>query len=311
MFLRIDTSEGPRGGRRLIVIACDVCGKERSVAYCVTTLNRYQQRTSFCSSTCQNESQKNGKLRDQLNVYFVEKYGVKTPLLTEKAIQAKNLVIKNTYQKSRQTLLERYGVDNPMRINDVAQKQQDAIRSSRNGLHHFETDESLEKRRRTCIERYGHDHPMKVPSIVTSFPFKEVWRKSHLKKKENGTYIQSASERTFGAWLIMLFGKKNVSKGVNVNDWSIDFECEVEGFKFWIQYDGVYWHGLDAPSEVIQARQGPRAHRIANVVRRDEQQNQWFVKQGLLLLRVTDKEFERFIKCQRRKKRMNKQVSSK
>ena len=299
MFSRIERLNGPRSGRRVIVLLCDHCGKERRVNYAASTLEKYKCKLAFCGRDCQISSQKRGGLlREIVDDLFIKRYGVITPLNLEQSRQKLNHALQNGgLNNTKATLVERYDVVNPMNIPGVAAKVQSKIRANRDGLHHLETEISLNKRQKTCLERYGVDHPMRCADIVNRFPFKEVWQKSHSRKKENGTYVQSSSERKFGAWLICVFGKNRVQRGVLVNGWSIDFVVQVdESTAVYIQYDGVYWHGLDANEDIIKVREGPRARRIVKVFERDKEQNAWFKEHERLLYRITDKVFERYLK---------------
>ena len=54
-------------------------------------------------------------------------------------------------EKSRQTCLERYGVDNPMKLDQFKEK-----------VKHYDVGAAKEKSRQTCLERYGVDNPMKL-----------------------------------------------------------------------------------------------------------------------------------------------------
>jgi len=271
------------------------------VEYSVTTLTHAQCKRRFCSRECQRMSQISGLLRKDQETIWVEKYGVVTPLnMSGSRDRLREALLNGGLDKTKETLQAKYGVDNPMKIAGVPARQQQSIRDKRNGSHHLEIEEGLEKRRQTCVEIYGYDHVMKVPSIIEAFPFKEVWLKSHATKKKNGTYKRSKDERTFEAWLRMVFGKCNVERGVIVNGWSIDFRINIGDSSFYIQFDGDYWHGKDVGEAQLFARKNKQALRIQATFMRDKQQRTWFTDNKLDLQRVTDKEFERFI-WQRRK----------
>lgn len=294
MFVRVDIIQGVAKSKRYVVIKCDECGCEKNINYCVANLEKAKKRPSFCSRACQVQSQKSGALRVATDNIFLERYGVSTPLLLDNVKQKRRDLSAEVIEKTKSTLMDRYGVDNPMKIKEVADKQQAKIRFGRDGKHHLQTDEGLSKRANTCLEKYGVDHPMRSKAVIEKFPFKDVWAKSHVTKKNNGTYAQSRSEKLFYAWLILVFGKKNVKKGVIVNGWSIDFEVNCNA-TIYVQYDGIYWHGKDTDERSLRQRQGARARRIIATYERDKLQNKWFAENGLLLQRVTDKEFERFI----------------
>ena len=64
--------------------------------------------------------------------------------------------------KQRQTLIDKYGVDNPMKVKDIANRMSTTVKSK-------SIDEkrlTLEKRKATVLQKYGADSIMKVPGIV-------------------------------------------------------------------------------------------------------------------------------------------------
>ena len=65
------------------------------------------------------------------------------------------------------------------------------------------------------------------------------------------------------------------------------YQCDYCGSKF----DGVYWHGLNRPIEIIKESLTPRDHTIYRTWERDRLQEKWFYDHDLKLIRVTDLEF--------------------
>lgn len=75
-----------------------------------------------------------------------------------------------------------------------------------------------------------------------------------------------------------------VKRFVFVNGWSIDIF--VPSINTYVQFDGIYWHGLDRPIEE------QRNLKIKKKYFRDIEQNEWFLSHGLKLIRITDVEWE-------------------
>lgn len=132
------------------------------------------------------------------------------------------------------------------------------------------SDVMLEQKKMTCVERYG------VPFVSQ---VGDVKQKKHLTRKQNGTYGMSYAEGRFYTFLCDHYGSDAVERQVIVNGWSIDFY--IKSTKTWVQFDGVYWHGLMyAYSELTV---GQRV-----VYDKDRAQDSWFLARGMQLVRITD-----------------------
>jgi hypothetical protein len=94
--------------------------------------------------------------------------------------------------------------------------------------------------------------------------------------------------------LVNQYGESNVLRQVRVTPyWIVDFY--VSSIDTYIQFDGVYWHGLDRPIEQIK-ESGTFGHiRDASIYRKwcvDRQQDKWFLETGKKLVRITDQELK-------------------
>ncbi len=81
---------------------------------------------------------------------------------------------------------------------------------------------------------------------------------------------------------------------------SIDFH--IKPLDFYIQVDGVYWHGLDRPFEEVMARSGKHGDIIRGKWLRDRLLDEQCRNKSIRLVRITDQEmndpswsFERWI----------------
>ena len=79
-----------------------------------------------------------------------------------------------------------------------------------------------------------------------------------------------------------------VTRWPRINNWSIDMCVNVNNEVIYVQYDGVYFHGLDRPIEETLARQNEQSKVIARTYHRDIEQNVWFRNNSLKLVRFTD-----------------------
>lgn len=156
----------------------------------------------------------------------------------------------------KRTLKKRYGVDNPSSLEWVKQKKVETTR-----LH------------------YGVDNPQQHP---------EIKRRSIETYAKNSFCVwTSKPERAFGELLCAKFGRENVKVQQLVErKWSIDFY--VKSIDTYVQFDGVYWHGLDRPIDVIKASSKPRDQGIYGKWIKDRELDAHMCERGMRLVRVTD-----------------------
>lgn len=275
------------------LVTCDHCG------------DRFERARSqikehcFCSRKCSNRSKTSGGV---LHRHFVElsreKFGVDNPFAS-KDVQKK---LRDTLlrrhgvdnpqkslgirEKTRETCIKRYGVDNPAKSDAVKQRTQATMQSRsitvRQGIN--------KKREFTNTERYGVPFQMQREDVKARFDFVGVAEKSHVTKVKNGRFGNvSIVEREFLECLKREFGTHDIDHQTCVGGWSIDFY--IRSLDTFVQFDGVYWHGLDRPLELIRCGRSSKDASIYKKFLRDRKQDRWFEQNGLTLVRITDKEF--------------------
>jgi hypothetical protein len=234
-----------------ICYECDTCGKP--------FIRNYKKRLTisktgfFCSNKCSNENRmKLGIL--QQNLFSKEN--------RKKAKEAKARKtpeeMKEISEKAKRTSRERYGVDNISQLPEIKKKKE-----------------------QTVLKNYGVKHQWSSPKIREQI---------HQKMKENGSYNHiSKPQKRFHKVLIEYFGKQNVEHSLMVNGWEIDFY--IKSMDTYVQFDGIYWHGLDRPLNEIRKIKSQRDKAILKTVERDYLQNCWFKDNNLKLIRITDKQF--------------------
>lgn len=235
----------------------------------------------------------------------LERYGVENVFeseLIKKRIEETNMIrfgVKHnsnnpdTVNKRKKTSLERFGVECRLSSADVRKKAQDTMIKKYGVQYGFQSKIIDEKISDTMLEKYGVRYGFQSKEILDKCHSPEAKLKRHKTMKANGTYGKSKSEDEFFELLCKRFGEDNVERQVNINGWSIDFKVN----DTYIQFDGVYWHGLDRDIEVIKEFKNPRDKVIYKTFLRDQEQNNWFAQQKIKLVRITDHEFKRNKKC--------------
>lgn len=232
-------------------------------------LNSDPTRLTFCTLKCSKASNSDGRLASKRTAAVKDTNDIHGSEILE---------------KRRTTMINRYGVDNSMHVDHIRERAIAAMRARTVD----QKESALAKREMTCMKRYGVRCTFQSEDLMQHVDVKQRRRAAHETMKRRGTYASATSrgEERLYEMLAERFGSDDVTRHVSVNGWCIDLH--VESIDAYIQFDGVYWHGLDRPIEVIRKFNTPRDRVIYETWRRDRQQNAWFRLNGLTLLRVTD-----------------------
>lgn len=195
--------------------------------------------------------------------------------------------------KKRARDLESLGVSSTLLLPETKRKTIDTLQKQYGSIEVFKRH-VVESCRNTCVERYG------VPSFLLRDEVKEkarlasrskqALRRRHETMKRNGTYGTGSSkaEDTFYAHLIKVFGDENVFRHVQLYEHDVDFY--VASIDTYVQFDGVYWHGLDRPLHVIAKHKSARDRSIHAAYLNDQRMNESCRQAGIQLVRFTDVE---------------------
>lgn len=292
---------------------CDECGIE----FHIKAKAKIQQQFHFHNRECMNKSMKNGILRSKTDETSLSKYGTLNPAQSQ-----------HVKQKMQQTCLDRYGVRFATSNNEIRSKMSktaiqtfakngEEIQARRRktnqikrGVDYPMSDPIVRaKSIKTCNERYGCDNPaklqithdkavntlmkrygvkntMSIPGMYDRIDWKKASVKRHETMKREGTYRKSKPENKFYTILCDKFGTDNVERQCFINKWPIDFY--VKSIGTYIQLDGVYWHGLDRPIELIAEHKTKRDVQIHKKWLTDREQDKWFITNNLTLVRITE-----------------------
>lgn len=231
----------------------------------------------------------------------IEHYGVDNPF---KSDDVKKKIRQTTFdhfgveysmqseevkEKSRSTCLERYGVECQLQTQHA---KENAVRSFREKFgvdRPMLSEEFREHMRECCRNKYGVDYPLQSDVVKMSVDWKSARQKAHETMKREGTYGKSVAEDHFYEALCCVYGANDVERQIDMNGWSIDFH--VVSIDTYVQFDGVYWHGLDRPIEAVRECVSSRDGIIARTWEIDREQERWFREHRLRLVRVTDEEY--------------------
>jgi len=307
-----------RNGRmkRTLRCLCDAC--ERVECF-KPWKNRYKLY-HFCSRSCSNTAQRpNGLLYKQVVETNLRLFGHEFPTQLSSIMEKQHETNRCRYGADRCTLMraafsKKYGVSNPSNVHDVVKRrllsniekygvpstfQVDVVKhkirktnNSRYGVPFYvQTDRFKSDAYWTNILRFGVGYPMQSHAVRERIDWRAAAEKRHKTMKENGMYgcRMSKPERIMYDHLVGLYGT-GVEHQVFVHRWPIDFY--IRQTDVYVQVDGVYWHGLDRPIEMIKESKNPRDKNIYKKYLTDRKQEVWFKNNGKTLLRVTDKQIK-------------------
>jgi hypothetical protein len=228
----------------------------------------------------------------------IEKYGVDHPWKDD-SIHAKTIAKTrelyggNTWEVSSSlrvvvdvTMLERYGTTKPMSSPEIKERYKQTMLANW-GVEFPQQSEAIrEKTKEVWMEHYGVDHPMKSDEVKAGIDWSEQRRKQNETFKIRGVW-GSKPENEFGEWLASIFSEDDVKKQSWINCQSIDFY--IVSIRTYVQFDGIYWHGLDKSYDDL-------ASWIKDRFIRDRKMDDWFeskISDGWKLFRLTDEQWDR------------------
>jgi len=263
----------------------------------------------------------NNDVKEKAKNTCIEKYQHISPM-QDKEIQ----------QKSKQTCLKNHNVQYPQQSEDIRKKSKKTCLKQFGTEHASQSTEIKDKIKKTCIEkfgfsnamqneqirnkqmqtlyeRYGVINPSQSKEIRAKIDYQSIAKKAHKTMKQRKNYGKSKIEETFHNTLNVIFNNKNIERQCVLDKWSIDFY--ITSMKLYIQFDGVYWHGLNRSLETIKLFKNKRDEVIYQTYLRDQMQNNFCKINNINLLRITDQEFKKaknpveFIKQLFKQKKLN------
>ena len=262
---------GPIKNHRWFV-KCEICGFERWVTDGAQPEKKPTHHCKSCASRITGKSKdRQAKQRQTL----LEKYGCINAFQSPQTLK---------------TVRARYGVDNVFQAESVKER----IKATNLEVHGVEyPSQSVEiraKSEKTWMKTLGAKRPLCSEAVKSRIDFVAAAQKRHENAKLSGAYGSGVSkhELRFLSELNELFGPENVEHQCLINNQRIDFL--LTHHNVYIQFDGVYWHGLMKPIEKLEQETAPRSKAIVDKYYCDRRQDKWFADNNLTLIRITDEE---------------------
>ncbi len=204
---------------------CHVCGKP--VEFVGKPSLKYR---TYCSLSCLSKDTANK---------VEQKYGVRSTLRLD-----------DIQEKSKFTLLEKYGVDHNWKVKEIHDKtvqktselydRKDLVEKSKQTKLERYGDanyNNYEKAKETWLEHYGVDHPLKIKEIIEN-----AQQKRQITLKKNGTYNTSKIEENLADYL----NKHNIKFERQYTSKSYPFNCDfyLNDYDLYIEIQGTWLHGV-------------------------------------------------------------------
>lgn len=199
---------------------------------------------------------------------------------------------KEVQAKIVATNMEKYQVPYTVLDPEIKKKGLDTLYKNYGVTNPSLSPEIQVRREATFEERYNVKNPTMLKEIRDKIDYHDLWLKAHETKKKNGTYKKSKTEDKFYNFLVSQFLINNVSRQILMFDKIIDFLVVIENKEIFIEFDGIYFHGLDRPIQIIEESLKIRDKYIAKRYWEDRWLDQMMNENNKVLVRVTDKEFK-------------------
>ena len=136
--LYIDVKDLNNSSREYIKVKCDICGEEKEITYYKYLDNIKKYGIYSCSTKCSSFKNKLTKK---------EKYGDEN---------------YNNRDKSKETCLEKYGVENVQQDNDIKEKTNNTNIEKYGNSTLMKNDIIKNKQQKTMLEKYGNVHALNI-----------------------------------------------------------------------------------------------------------------------------------------------------
>lgn len=152
--------------------------------------------------------------------------------------------------KSKKTCIDKYGVDNPMKSQEVKDILKNSLLEKYGVDHYSKTDEYKEKYKNTCLEKFGVDSPLKSDLIKnkiiktniknTGFPYpmqsniiKDKSKKTCQDKYNTDTYSQTE-------------GCKEEIRNTNLEKFGVDSYSKTNEYKIKVKETNLGKYGVES-----------------------------------------------------------------
>lgn len=285
--------------------------------------------------------------KEKIKETNLERYGVPQVLQSEKIKEKiKNTMIetygvdhqsrsKEVQEKRKQTCREKYGTEHPMQNSSIKQKMINTHEEKYGGLG-YQSDEIYEKVKKTNLERYGSEYPVQNEDIkkkIEETNLKNLGAKSPFGSDKVKEKIKETHLKKYGVdtpWKAKVVRDK--IKKTNLARYGVDNPSKAEEVKEKLKKTFLNKYGIDHQMKVKEIQEKARQTKIKNIKEYIEKNDYSIVKdldilytlrifdllniktemyQGLLLIKNSDINMEKFKELDEKFKRDTREYNSK
>ena len=239
--------------KKILKLKCDECQAVYIAPY-YSVKRAFKSEHHFCSKPCSTRSHSSGLLKEKREATNVERYGA--------TCFAASTVGR---EKLNEVMIEKFGTISPLALPEIR-----------------------EKIKKTFLEKYGSETFAGTPEHQAQLDRREIAHKAWQTKIKNGTCSQSKPEERVYKILSKKYGSDLVQRQVKTIGQWVDFQITEPNY--YLQVDGVYWHGLNRKLKEIRQQKTTQDVKIYKQILRDRKLNRYMASSGLKMVRLTDDE---------------------
>jgi hypothetical protein len=150
------------------------CGKNWEVKLKDAKANAIKNDGRHICRSCQmsaNNPARKKDVQDKIKKTNLEKYGCELPMNSSENIQRRREQFQDEsfrnqwIEKHRETCIEKYGVDHPMKTENVKQSVKRTMQERFGVDHPYQSEEIMSKMRQANLEKYGVEYVGRLPDV--------------------------------------------------------------------------------------------------------------------------------------------------
>lgn len=242
--IQVSPEELPKGSHRIVTAVCDCCGKEIQIQYKQYLMRIKKHDGQYYCKDCFGKSKNAQQVKqEKTKNTCLKRYGVDNPMKDVKVQERLN-----------ETLKERYGTNNLMELSETRQKIKETCLNKYGVENVLSLLENQDKSKRAIQEKYGAEKAFQVKEI------REKAKETSRLKYGVDYALQNEDVRKQAQETLAKSGKVPISKPqkaifdllqkhyqncfLNYPESMLSLDCAVflDSVKIDIEYDGWYWH---------------------------------------------------------------------
>lgn len=151
--------------------------------------------------------------------------------------------LKEVKEKKQQTLIEKYGVNNPTKLKEFKIKIKNTCLNKYGVDHYSKTQKWKDRYKQTCNKRYGTDYYLQSQERKNRND--EMQEKAYNTKKSNNTCNTSKQEEAVYKLLLTKFQSDDIVRYYKSKLYPFNCDFYIKSLDLYIEYNGNWTHGKE------------------------------------------------------------------